>query len=169
MRVMEYHNAIFASKLSSAQRLTALGIASFYNWKEQSMGWPSNKTLSEVTGLSISTIVKAKNVLVNEGYLEVWRRIDNSNMYNPMIPMRTGYAFSEKNPYSQSSTKREVKREYKRETKTSNSNEFDIINSIDYFPEDIREEIDNILAENDNKLALQEMTPAEIEKLLSWG
>jgi hypothetical protein len=86
VKVIDYHEAIFASELTSNARLTALAISKFYNWKEQEACWPSNKTLAKSTGLSIRSIIRSKNELVNSGYLVSQRRYDMSNTYIPSVP-----------------------------------------------------------------------------------
>jgi len=86
MKVIDYHEAIFASELTTNARITALVISSYYNWKENQACWPSNKTLASGTGLSIRSIVRAKNELVSKGYLVSHRRWDASNMYIPCVP-----------------------------------------------------------------------------------
>ena len=85
MKVIDYHEAIFASELTSNAKLTALAISKFYNWKDNQACWPSNKTLAQNASLSIRSIVRAKNELVNAGYLVSHRRYDASNMYVPIV------------------------------------------------------------------------------------
>ncbi len=138
----DYQEAIFASNLTSNARLTALIIASYYNWKENSMCWPSNKTLAKGTGLSISSIVRAKSELVSQGYLEVWRRIDNSNMYKPLMPQNapmiskeTASALLEKRVYAETPTNNEYNNEVNNEknneiNKEKSSNEDLVISNI---------------------------------------
>lgn len=111
MQVMDYHEAIFASKLSSHAKLVALAISSYYNWTKKQMCWPSNKTLSSCTSMSISTVVRAKKELVDRGFLEVQRRIDNSNLYRPLLPQTIGYVHTEQKVWSDSSTNNEVNNE----------------------------------------------------------
>ena len=133
----DYQGAIFASNLSANARLTALVIASYYNWKENAMCWPSNKTLAKAASLSISSIVRAKTELVSQGYLEVWRRIDNSNMYKPLIPQNapilikeTGSELLEKRVYAEVATNNEYNNEVNNEKNNEkNSNEFSNENS----------------------------------------
>lgn len=86
MQVIDYHEAIFASELTSNARLTALAISKFYNWKDKEACWPSNKTLAKSTGLSVRSIIRSKNELVNGGYLVSHRRYDMTNMYIPSVP-----------------------------------------------------------------------------------
>jgi DNA-binding transcriptional MocR family regulator len=140
MDYYDYQEAIFASNLTSNAKLTALIIASYYNWKENSMCWPSNKTLAKGTGLSISSIVRAKSELVSQGYLEVWRRIDNSNMYKPLMPenapmisKETGSALLEKRVYAETPTNNEYNNEVNNEknnemNKKSSNEDLDISN-----------------------------------------
>jgi hypothetical protein len=111
MQVIDYHEAIFASKLSAYAKLTALVISSYYNWTKKQMCWPSNKTLSQATGLSISSLVRAKKELAREGYLEVQRRIDNSNLYRPIVPQNRGYVPLDQHPWSDRATNNEVNNE----------------------------------------------------------
>lgn len=86
MQVIDYHEAIFASELTSNAKLTALAISKYYNWKENKACWPSNKTLAKATSLSVRSIVRAKNELVNEGYLVSHRRFNDSNVYKTTTP-----------------------------------------------------------------------------------
>lgn len=116
MQVIDYHEAIFASKLSSHAKITALAISSYYNWTKKQMCWPSNKTLSKATSLSTSSVVRAKKELAKEGYLEVQRRIDNSNLYRPLVPQTIGYVQTEQHPWSDRATNNEVNNEVNNET-----------------------------------------------------
>ena len=90
MQVIDYHEAIFASELTSNARLTALAISKFYNWKKDEVCWPSNKTLAKATGLSIRSIIRSKNELVNAGYLVSHRRFNDSNVYKATTPCHSG-------------------------------------------------------------------------------
>ena len=85
----EYHDAIFASKLSSNAKLVALAISYHYNWKEGNKAFPSVKLLVERTGLSKATIHRAKNELVSQGYMISERRFNDSNLYLPQIPSQS--------------------------------------------------------------------------------
>jgi len=111
MQVMDYHEAIFASKLSTHAKLTALIISSYYNWTKKEMCWPSNKTLAAGTGLSISSVVRAKKELAREGYILVNRRHDNSNLYRPILPQSIGYIHTEHDPYADRATNNELNNE----------------------------------------------------------
>jgi DNA-binding transcriptional MocR family regulator len=111
MQVMDYHEAIFASKLSTHAKLTALIISSYYNWTKKEMCWPSNKTLAAGTGLSISSVVRAKKELAREGYILVNRRHDNSNLYRPILPQNIGYIHTEHDPYAVRATNNELNNE----------------------------------------------------------
>ena len=126
MKVIDYHEAIFASELTSNAKLTALAISKYYNWKENKMCWPSNKTLAKATSLSIRSIVRAKNELVNAGYLVSHRRFNDSNVYRTITPSQIGnYLVTE------SSTNNELNNEVNNEIKDKDSNEsFVMINNI---------------------------------------
>jgi len=78
-----YRDAIYASNLTANQKLVALAISYHYNWKEQIPAFPSNSTLSRETSLSISTIVRAKRVLTETGWLVIQRRWDGPCDYTP--------------------------------------------------------------------------------------
>lgn len=86
MQFYEYHEAIFASRLSYKAKLVALAIAYYYNWKESSASFPSIDLLEKRTSLSRATIHRAKQELVSNGYLTQTRRYDSSNLYIPLIP-----------------------------------------------------------------------------------
>lgn len=75
------------------------------------MCWPSNKTLAAGTGLSISSVVRAKKELAREGYLLVNRRHDNSNLYRPILPQTIGYIHTEHDPYAGGATNNELNNE----------------------------------------------------------
>ena len=131
MKVIDYHEAIFASELTSNAKLTALAISKYYNWKENKMCWPSNKTLAKATSLSIRSIVRAKNELVNAGYLVSHRRFNDSNVYKTTTPSQSGnYQVTE------SSTNNELNNEVNNEIKDKDSKEsFVMINNI--IPRDV--------------------------------
>ena len=83
MDYFTYRDAIYASNLTANQKLVALAISYHYNWKEQIPAFPSNSTLSRETSLSISTIVRAKRVLTQTGWLVIQRRWDGPCDYTP--------------------------------------------------------------------------------------
>jgi DNA-binding transcriptional regulator YhcF (GntR family) len=87
---MDYHEAIFASNLSSNAKLTALAISKYYNWKEKKAAWPSNKTLAKATSLSVRSIIRAKNELVKGGFLISERRFNDSSVYVTSTPCQSG-------------------------------------------------------------------------------
>lgn len=92
MDYMSYMRAIRSSDLTSVQKLTAIMIASHFDFSKGDPAFPSNKLLAQETGLGVSTIVKAKKVLSDRGYLCSVMRWDNSCMYTPMIPKSESYA-----------------------------------------------------------------------------
>lgn len=85
MTYHQYRDAIFASDLTAPQRLLALAISYHYNWKYQGPAFPSNKTLARETGLALSTIVKAKRVLIDRGFIISEQRFNNSSYYTPTL------------------------------------------------------------------------------------
>jgi hypothetical protein len=86
MDYMSYIRAIRSSDLSGIQKITAIMIASHYDFTKGDPAYPTNKTLAKETGFGISSIVKAKRVLCDRGYLCSEMRWDNSCMYTPMLP-----------------------------------------------------------------------------------
>lgn len=82
----DYRDAVFASDLTAPQKLVALAISYHYNWKYQGPAYPSNKTLARETGLAVSSIVKAKKVLVDRGFITSEQRFNNSSEYTCNIP-----------------------------------------------------------------------------------
>ncbi len=89
MDYMSYIRAIRSSSLSGIQKITAIMIASHYDFTKKDPAFPTNKTLAKETGFGISSIVKAKRVLCDRGYLYSEMRWDNSCMYTPMLPSVT--------------------------------------------------------------------------------
>ena len=83
---MSYIRAIRSSNLTGIQKITAIMIASHYDFTKKDPAFPTNKTLAKETGFGISSIVKAKRVLCDRGYLYSQMRWDNSCMYTPMLP-----------------------------------------------------------------------------------
>ena len=86
MQVMDYHEAVFASDLTAPQKILALAISKHYNWKNHKVAFPSNRTLVSETSLALSTIVKAKKVLVERGFITSQQRFNNSSEYGCAIP-----------------------------------------------------------------------------------
>lgn len=82
----EYHEAILASDLTANAKLTALAISYHYNWKKATASFPSIATLVQRTSLSRATIYRAKNELIDAGFLNSTRRFNDSNLYLPVIP-----------------------------------------------------------------------------------
>ena len=96
MDYMSYIRAIRSSDLTAPQTITAVMIASHYDFNKKDPAFPTNKLLAKETGLGVSTIVKAKKVLSDRGYLYSEMRWDNSCLYTPMLPKSITYAHSEK-------------------------------------------------------------------------
>ena len=167
MKVIDYHEAIFASELTSNARLTALAISKFYNWKEEEACWPSNKTLAKSTGLSIRSIIRSKNELVNSGYLVSHRRYDMSNMYIPSVPESHTLCQSGTLVVSNWQPNNEYNNEINNEKNNEiNTNQTSFDNSFNLI--DTGDVIDLSSETIATGTALKELTPAEIDELLSW-
>jgi DNA-binding transcriptional MocR family regulator len=162
MDYMSYIRAIRSADLTTVQKITAIMIASHYDFTKGDPAFPSNKLLSKETGLAVSTIVKAKKVLSERSYLYYQIRWDNSCIYTPMIPSIKDYATKEK---LNTHINTQLNTQLNTQEIQSNSNEFDIsINLIDTgrVVEIASETIETAPAK------IKELTPAEIDELLSW-
>jgi DNA-binding transcriptional MocR family regulator len=82
---------IRSSDLAANERLVAIMIASHYDFTKKDPAFPSNKLLAKETGLSIRSIVRAKNVLTERHYLLSQRQYNNANLYIPVDPESQGY------------------------------------------------------------------------------
>ena len=169
MQVIDYHEAIFASELTSNARLTALAISKFYNWKEKQACWPSNNTLANATGLSIRSIVRAKNELVNTGYLMSQRQYNNVCLYIPCVPQ----AAPSRLLVNMAMPIWQLNNEYNNEVNNEINNEKNNQTSFDNYIQDINTEdvIDMSSETIETGTALKELTPAErivAEDWLSW-
>lgn len=122
----DYRDAVFASDLSSTQKLVALAIAYHYNWKKQSPAFPSNKTLSNETSLGVSTIVKAKKTLVEKGWMLSSSRYNDSSEYTPTISEHYPCSQIETNNEYNNEVNNEINNEYKASDEALVSNLFTI-------------------------------------------
>ncbi len=146
MKVIDYHEAIFASELTSNAKLTALAISKYYNWKEKEACWPSNKTLAKATSLSIRSIVRSKNELVNTGYLVSHRQYDNACLYIPSVPKSTPYGPADASLVTDWQLNNELNNETNNEKNNEKNNK-------------------NV---SDETLVINILTPEAKEELLSW-
>ena len=87
MTYYKYRDAILASDLTSPQKMVALVIAYHYNWKNKKPAYPSNKLIAKEASLAPSTVVKAKRVLQDKGWLISKRRMDDTCEYTPCSPI----------------------------------------------------------------------------------
>jgi hypothetical protein len=122
MQVMDYHEAIFASDLTPPQKLVALAISKHYNWKKQLPAFPSNKTLARETSLAVSSIVKAKRVLLDRGFITSNQRWNASSEYGCNIP--------EQYPCSQIETNNEYNNELNNEKKKDSNESLNLITEV---------------------------------------
>ena len=144
MDYFDYLRAIRSSNLSYAQKLVALMIASHYDFSKGEPCYPTNATLSTETNLSISTIVRAKKVLMETGYLWSERQWDCSNKYIPMVPVSTPIVtetnpmVTESTPHSQSEQlNTHINTQENTNKEIDNSNELSIGLSSNKKPEEI--------------------------------
>ena len=107
MDYYEYREAVLKSDLPTHAKIVALVISYHYNWKDKTPAYPSNKTLSQETSLSIASVVRAKNILINNGLLLTQRRWDAPTEYTPALPEQT--------PCSQGATNNEYNNEVNNE------------------------------------------------------
>lgn len=158
MDYMSYIRAIRSSDLTAVQKITAIMIASHYDFTKGDPAFPTNKTLSKETGLAISTIVKAKRVLSERAYLYSQMRWDNSCIYIPTLPGITDYATKEKlNTHINTHINTQLNTQLNETSFNKNINLIDAGDIIDLSSETIA-----------TGSALKELTPAEIDELLSW-
>jgi len=90
MDYMSYIRLIRSSDLTASEKITAIMIASHYDFTKKDPAWPSNKTLAKETGLSIRSVVRAKKVLTDSHYLVSHRQYNNVCLYIPTDPAAQG-------------------------------------------------------------------------------
>ena len=122
MQVMDYHEAIFASDLTAPQKLVALAISKHYNWKKQLPAFPSNSTIARETSLAVSSIVKAKRVLSDRGFITSNQRWNASSEYGCNIP--------EQLVCSQIETNNEVNNELNNEKKKDSNESLNLTTKV---------------------------------------
>lgn len=158
MDYMSYIRAIRSSDLTTVQKITAIMIASHYDFTKGDPAFPTNKTLSKETGLAISTIVKAKKVLSQRAYLYSQMRWDNSCIYTPTLPGIIDYATKEKlNTHINTQLNTNINTHINQTSFDNSINLIDTGDIIDLSSETIA-----------TGTALKELTPAQIDELLSW-
>jgi hypothetical protein len=86
MTYYEYIRAIRASDLDTNSKITAIMIASHYDFTKGERVWASNKTLAKETGLSVRSIVRAKRVLIDSHYLTSERQYNSVCLLLPIVP-----------------------------------------------------------------------------------
>jgi hypothetical protein len=146
-----YLRYIRESSLSSKARIVALIIASY------NPSFPTNRQIAEGTGLCERTVRNAKVELVAAGYLRQTRTFNAANHYHIAAPVAVegGMALPPKYKLNTNINTKEIQT-----NKTSFNNSFNLIDTgdvIDFSSETIA-----------TGTALKELTPAEIDELLSW-
>ena len=156
---MSYIRAIRSSDLTTPQKITAIMIASHYDFTKGDPAFPTNKLLAKETGLGVSTIVKAKKVLSERGYLCSEMRWDNSCLYTPMLPENITYAQSEK---LNTHINTHINTQLNTQLNKKDSNEsFDSINNI--YQEDVEHSFEVL-----NEVVSPAMTQEKANEILSW-
>jgi DNA-binding transcriptional MocR family regulator len=155
MQVMDYHEAVFASDLTAPQKIVALAISKHYNWKNHRVAFPSNRTLVSETSLALSTIVKAKKVLVERGFITSKQRFNNSSEYGCTIP--------EQLVWSQIESNNEFNNELNNEKDKDSNESFVSINNI--HQEDVGTTFE-VFKESTAPAAA--MTKEQADWLMSW-
>lgn len=94
MNQFDYQRALFSSELNTNARIVGCVIGSHYNWKTGEYSFVSNKTIARETGLSVSSVTRARRDLVSAGYLVSERRYDNSCLMTPITPESSAYGLT---------------------------------------------------------------------------
>ena len=145
----DYRDAIFASDLTAPQKILALAISYHYNWKYQGPAFPSNRTLARETSLAVSSIVKAKRVLVDRGFITSEQRFNNSSEYTCNIP--------EQLVCSQIESNNEYNNEINNEKDKDSNESLVSINNIH------QEDVDTTF-----EVFKERISPAAAEEMMSW-
>lgn len=90
MDYMSYIRLIRSSDLTTSEKITAIMIASHYDFSKKDPAWPSNKTLAKETGLSVRSVIRAKKVLTESHYLVTQRQWNSVCLLIPTDPMSQG-------------------------------------------------------------------------------
>jgi predicted transcriptional regulator len=86
----QYNKAIAASDtLVTIEAILAYSIANYYNWDTQSPAYPSEETLARDCKMSTRSVRRALRGLVDKGYMSYTRQYNKTNLYTPVLSMRT--------------------------------------------------------------------------------
>ena len=91
MDYMFYIREIRSSDLPANAKLTAIMIASHYDFSKGNAAWPSNTTLAKETGLSVRSVTRARKILTDSLYLSSHRQYNNVTLSIPMVPESIPY------------------------------------------------------------------------------
>lgn len=150
----DYRDAIFASDLTAPQKILALAISYHYNWKKQGPAFPSNRTLARETSLAVSSIVKAKRVLIDRGFITSEQRFNNSSEYTCNIP--------EQLVCSQIESNNEYNNELNNEKDKDSNESFVSINNIH------QEDVDTTFEVFKESTAPAAISQEQADWLMSW-
>jgi hypothetical protein len=158
MDYMSYIRAIRSSDLPVNAKITAIMIASHYDFSKGDPAWPSNNTLARETGLSVRSVIRAKNILSDRQYLVSHRQYNSVCEYIPCVPQSAppcpnGNLNTHINTHINTNINTQI-------NQTSFDNSFNLIDTGDV--------IDLSSKTIATGTALKELTPAEIDELLSW-
>jgi DNA-binding transcriptional MocR family regulator len=175
MDYFQYQEAILDLDETPQTKIVAIVIASHYNWKKKEHAFPSNSTIANKASLSIKTVIKAKNRLVELGYLTSQQRFNSTNVYSPTLPTVTGTvpAVAEGNRgVSQGKPNNEVNKELNKEKNNENVSNETLVSSINILPEEVEDITMISLDTNRSPLAEVTASPAAAqiieEDWLSW-
>lgn len=161
MNNFKYNKAIASSEtLVTNEAILAYSLANYFNWETGSPAYPSIETLAKDCKMSTRSVKRALKGLVDKGYMTYVRRYNKTNFYTPVLPMGTN---SPSNGDTSGLLKDNIKDN--RKDKISDSKESLYINQIST---DSIIDISPVAFVTGNGTALKELTPAEIDELMSW-
>jgi hypothetical protein len=158
MDYMSYIRAIRSSDLPTNAKLLAIMIASHYDFTKGDATWPSNNTLARETGLSVRSITRARRLLTERLYLSSQRQYNNVTLSIPMVPESTPYRHKgQLNTHINTQVNTQLNTQLNEISFNKKINLIDVEDVIDLPPVTI-----------ETGTALKELTPAQIDELLSW-
>jgi DNA-binding transcriptional MocR family regulator len=176
MDYLKFIREVRSSNLPTSEKLVIIMIASHFDFTKGEPAYPSNKTLSDETGLSVRSVVRAKNTLVETGWLVSQRQYNNVCLYIPMVPKSIPYGQERPLPIDTNdniNTHINTQLNTHRNTNINKnvSNET-LVSSINIIPEEVEDITMIPLDTNEDRLAEVTASPAAAqiieEDWLSW-
>lgn len=173
---MKFIREVRSSNLPTSEKIVIIMIASHFDFSKKEAAFPSNKTLSDETGLSVRSVVRAKNVLVETGWLVSDRRYNATNLYIPRVPQSSTYGQERPLPMDTNDNinthiNTQLNTQLNTHLNKNVSNET-LVSSISFNPEEVNNVIEIPLDTNENALAEVTASPAAAriieEEWLSW-